>query len=537
MAVTAYVRSRPSKEQTDLLIAEMLRRPEDVFNLVEAVQIVGQVSMEHLKAALAALVERHRMLRTSFHYDGRTWYRQTCAVVDLSIEHRDLTVAGGEVLAQDITAAAIAFGRQPFDLAAAPLIRFLILKAAEERHILVLAVHHLVADGWSLSVLLREFQLLYAGAKDDLAPIETEDPDACEEASDDGTEDVVKGLPEAAPEQSDLPLDWARNGTPFTPRSVCRRLDRDEWNMVAESARRSSVTRNTVLIGALARILRRWTGQSRIIINMPVANRSGRRTRNAVGLFTRMTSVRLGTDETPSGVEDLAYDTADELVTVQAAVKRAVRAARLQPSRSASSPQQHHPGHHISFNYIPWDAGDMPMAGAHVSRQPIPNIFSKADIAFYVRKDDCGGAEIEIVYDEALFERLTIEQIVKKYYNELTESSVINYASCNIDRNIQGANHELDDEGVIERLAAHALIQGAQLRSPSERLPFPIAKSMRLRTGSPVRSSKRAFAGAGRSRRSACATTPYHWFSWASGRRERSRCCSMAGTPVPTYPA
>ncbi|HEX7843590.1 MAG TPA: amino acid adenylation domain-containing protein, partial [Kofleriaceae bacterium] len=133
-----------------------------VYNMVGGVWVDGDLDVDRLAAAFEALVRRHEVLRTSFEIRGGELVQRIHPHVAAPIERRTVTAAGD-------APAAVATVVRPFDLARPPLARLAVVEVGPRLRLLVLDVHHIVADGAAISVLVRELLAAYRG--DELAPL------------------------------------------------------------------------------------------------------------------------------------------------------------------------------------------------------------------------------------------------------------------------------------------------------------------------------------------------------------------------------
>src|SRR6185295_3742733 len=124
-----------------------------LYNLPVSLRLAGELDVAALERALGEVVRRHDSLRTRFA-EGE----------------------GAPVLVAEVRRRAAEEAFRPFDLAAGPLFRARLLRLAEREHVLLLAMHHIVSDGWSLGVLLRELSALYAACREGRPPPLPEPP-------------------------------------------------------------------------------------------------------------------------------------------------------------------------------------------------------------------------------------------------------------------------------------------------------------------------------------------------------------------------
>jgi len=150
-----------SRSQQRLWFLAQVDPDNPVYNVVVALRLTGKLDRPALEQSLHTLVERHESLRTSFYsregipfarvMDGAAW---TSAFVDLSA----IPAVKAE---EEARRRSLLEARQPFDQSGPSLFRALLIRISEERHILLLVVHHVVADGWSLGVIARELGIMY----------------------------------------------------------------------------------------------------------------------------------------------------------------------------------------------------------------------------------------------------------------------------------------------------------------------------------------------------------------------------------------
>jgi hypothetical protein len=160
-----------SLAQGRLWFLERLHPGSPVYNLPVAIRLEGRLDTAALERALGELVRRHEALRTVFaEVDGRpVQVVQEAGGFSLPTARVRPTKAGKETEDQDASVRLLAQkeARRPFDLAAGPLVRGVLLRLAPRHHVLLLTMHHLVFDGWSRGIFFRELDALYAAFAED----------------------------------------------------------------------------------------------------------------------------------------------------------------------------------------------------------------------------------------------------------------------------------------------------------------------------------------------------------------------------------
>ena len=147
--------------QQRLWFLDQLEPNTTVYNIPDSHRFYGPLNLEALERSLSEIIRRHESLRTTFHnVDGEPVQviaeaqAQKLEVIDLSHLPEAEREAEAERMADEE-------GQQPFDLTHGPLLRFRLVRLAAEQHILLLTMHHIISDGWSLGVLGRELAALY----------------------------------------------------------------------------------------------------------------------------------------------------------------------------------------------------------------------------------------------------------------------------------------------------------------------------------------------------------------------------------------
>src|ERR1051325_4622117 len=158
--------------QQRLWMLDQLAPGNPAYNIRVGIKLKGDLSVSSLRKALDEIVNRHESLRTNFAYIGEL--RQIIAPPDVSavLSITDLSnapVADRERLIQHL---ALQEAQQPFDLSQRPLFRATLLRVDEHEHVLLLTMHHIISDGWSMGVLFKELSTLYnAFAKETPSPL------------------------------------------------------------------------------------------------------------------------------------------------------------------------------------------------------------------------------------------------------------------------------------------------------------------------------------------------------------------------------
>ncbi|RKH34336.1 condensation domain-containing protein, partial [Corallococcus llansteffanensis] len=147
--------------QQRLWFIDQLAPGASTYNIPSILRLEGELHLEALRQSLTELVRRHEALRTTFSETQGQPFQRIASPTDLPLPTVDLSPLG-EAALDEARRLASAEAQRPFDLASGPLVRALLLKLSPTEHVLVFTLHHIVSDGWSRGVLVREVAALYS---------------------------------------------------------------------------------------------------------------------------------------------------------------------------------------------------------------------------------------------------------------------------------------------------------------------------------------------------------------------------------------
>jgi amino acid adenylation domain-containing protein len=301
-----------SSSQERLWFMERMAPGAGVYHVPLTLSLSGSLDGRALQAALDEVVRRHEALRTVFtEVDGGPVQR-VLEPAPFALEREDLRAL--DPAAREAAAAArlTRGARAPFDLARGPLARGLLLRLADQEHVLLLVLHHAVTDGWSTGVLLREMEALYGafarGEPSPLAPLPVQYADyaawqhgwlrgqALERQLAWWTE-RLRGAPDALELPADRPRPAVRSYRGGVHRFALSAEVREE---VTELARRLGATPFMVLLAAWKALLARYAGETDVVVGTPVAGRRVPELEALIGFFVNTLALRtdLGGDPT-----------------------------------------------------------------------------------------------------------------------------------------------------------------------------------------------------------------------------------------------
>jgi len=283
--------------QQRLWFLAQLQPDNTAYNMNLAVRLTGPLDLEALERSLNEVVRRHEVLRTSFAAsDGKPiqviapQLSFTLRVVDNSTIAKDLQDA-------EIERRAIEQAHRPFDLREAPLLRMSLLRFAEEDHVVLFTMHHIISDAWSLNLLAVEMATLYEafrhGNSSPLPLLAFQYADFAvwqrEVLQGELLESQLKYWRQQLADASfvlDLPTDRPRLALQSS-RGATQSflLDESLTEMLVQLSRRENVTLFMTLLAAFQVLLYRYTGQADIIVGTPIAGRNRIETEKLIGYF------------------------------------------------------------------------------------------------------------------------------------------------------------------------------------------------------------------------------------------------------------
>ncbi|MBC3413316.1 amino acid adenylation domain-containing protein, partial [Pseudomonas sp. SWRI51] len=362
-AVQVPDRQALSYAQQRMWVLWQMDRHSGAYNLPGAVRLTGHLDESALEQAFATLLDRHQSLTTVF----KTLPDDSLEQVHRPSEHVLITRVDLQALAEaereaQVRAEAEAESLRPFDLEQGPLLRIRLLRLAAQEHVLLLTLHHIVSDGWSMNVLIDEFSRCYdafaAGQSPQLAalPIQYIDYALWQRRwLESGELQRQLGYWQAQLGEEhpvlELPVDHARPATPsLRGERHAFQVDAALAEQVRSFARQNNLTPFMVMLGAFGLLLQRYTGQCDVRIGSPVANRNRSEVEGLIGLFVNTQVLRLQPD-VQADVQAYLQDVRQVVLGAQAhqdlPFERLVEALKVERSLS------HAPLFQVMYNHQP----------------------------------------------------------------------------------------------------------------------------------------------------------------------------------------
>jgi amino acid adenylation domain-containing protein/FkbM family methyltransferase len=397
---------------------------DSVYNIPEAYRLQGRLDVPALERSFSEVVRRHEVLRTTYPIEGGRVLQAIAPALHVDLAMVDLCGLSEPETRRLISREAAL----PFDLARGPLIRTTLLRLAAEEHALLLTQHHIVSDGWSMGLFVRELAALYrafrSGEPSPLAPLAIQYADFAR-----WQRDWLRGEPlarqldhwrrclDGAPALLELPLDRPRPSVQ-TFRGADRTLDVPAALVreLEDLSRRQGVSLFMTVLAAFQVLLSRYTGREDVVAGTPIANRNRLETEGLIGFFVNTLVLRVDLSGDPPlpellrRVRDASLDAyAHQDVPFEKLVEE------LRPERDLS----HTPLFQVLFalhNALPME---LELPGLKLSRLEPEGKTAKLDLAFHLQPRRDGSLFALARFNRDLFDGSTMDRLLRHFHNLL----------------------------------------------------------------------------------------------------------------------
>ncbi|MBD2441588.1 condensation domain-containing protein, partial [Nostoc sp. FACHB-110] len=300
--------------QQGMWFLHQLDKASPFYNESLQLRIVGKLSVSALEASINEIIRRHEALRTTFAVTEGIPVQVIAPKLTINIPVVDLPDLPPASLQQIVTQEV----RQPFDLSISPLLRATLIRQQAESHLLILTMHHIITDGWSMGIFLQELEILYQaftqGKPNPLPELTIQSADFAvwqRQWLTKGVQqqqlDYWKQQLAGAPPLLELPTDYPRPSVQtFVGANKRFQLDKDLTDKLVTLSQNSGVTLFMTLLTALAILLHRYSGEDDICIGTPFANRDRTEINPLIGCFINTLVLRTQIAENPSFSQLLA---------------------------------------------------------------------------------------------------------------------------------------------------------------------------------------------------------------------------------------
>lgn len=429
----------PRQEKTPLSLTQQrlwflyqLEPESSAYNIPLALEIKGVLQINALKRAIAEIVSRHEILRTNFELIDNTPVQIISPTREIPLEVIDLSSLSVSESAAELENLMEIEIHRPFELSQEALLRTTLVQQTPDTQVLLIVIHHIVADGWSLEVFTRELSTIYStlvkGQSSPLPELAIQYADFAHwqreylqgeiyETQLNYWQNQLAGLPPLL----QLPIDKPRPAIQTFDGGIERfSLNSELTGKLHAISQKSGATLFMTLLAAFASLLSRYSNSQDIAIGSPIANRNRREIEPLIGFFVNTLVLRTNLEGNPSfqellqqvrqttldayGHSDLQFD---QLVEI------------LQPERSSS----YNPLFQVMF--ILQNDLDMAQDTSSLSLNPLPldQVTAQFDLTLSLSETDQGLTGFW-QYNSNLFEAATIERMTG-HFKTLLEGMIL----------------------------------------------------------------------------------------------------------------
>ncbi|HFZ1924534.1 TPA: amino acid adenylation domain-containing protein, partial [Serratia marcescens] len=399
--------------QQRLWFLTQLEGMSETYHIPLALRLHGRLDRQALQHSLDALYARHESLRSRFITREDRPQVQILPANGLPLAFHDLRrhPAQADTLCRQAAT-------QPFDLTQGPLVRAALIRLADEEHLFLLTCHHIVSDGWSTGILLRELGALYGalrrGDADPLPPLTLQYPDYAAwqrryltperlAAQAQYWRETLSGAPALLTLPTDRPRPTVQS---FSGGEVPIAIDAELTQALRQFSRQHGGTLFMTVLAAWSLVLARMAGQQELVIGTPEANRGRLETESLVGFFVSTLALRIDLRDDP------------DLPTLIARIRHAVLTA--QENRDLPFEQVVelvNPPRHLGYTplfqvMLAWQDGsvrDIPLPGLQAELAGLEYSAAKFDLTLDLA-DTGEGISGTLNFATALFDRATAER-------------------------------------------------------------------------------------------------------------------------------
>jgi uncharacterized protein Usg len=412
--------------QQRLWFLDQLNSRQKINNVTRVLRLRGRLDPLMLEQCFSAIVQRHETLRSVFVEINGKPLQKVLPHADVRLEIVDLRMIPGAEREKRAHEIAVGEAYRSFDLGVGPLLGNTLIRLDDEEHLLLVTMHHVITDGWSMGVLSQELELLYNGFCHGIPPslpdLPLQYPDYAVWQRQDLTEEKLEQLLAywstnlEGVVRAELPSDQG-HGFAQTNKGSQRSQTlpthvRDQLHHLAQE---QGCTLFTLLVAAFNALLHRYTGQEDILVGVPVAGRRQHDVQALIGFFVNTVVLRTGI------IGDLTFR--ELLSQVNATVRNALSHSELpfeklvqalQPERSLDQ----NPLTDILINFKDSSWKTFNLSGLTVTAQEIDELPANFALTLNIEERE-NGLVFQLLYQQDLFSDAHIRSLLQHFCNLL----------------------------------------------------------------------------------------------------------------------
>ena len=420
-----------SYEQERLWFLEQLEPDQPTYNMPGMVRLTGKLNVEILEKVFEKLIERHSVLRTTFHSKSGKPLQKISDEIKPNFEFTDLSnlPENEKMLMTEKISSDEA--KKLFDLENGPVVRFKLLKSDDANHILLVTMHHIISDGWSLEILFREVILLYESLIKDqppaLDPLQIEYVEYVLKQRELFKQNVFeehlnywRNQLSGIPVLLELPLDKPRPASQTFDGKIKRfRISTALEEQIKRVCREEKVTLFMLSLAVYSVLLSQFGNAKEIVVGSPIAGRNDKETEDLIGFFVNTLALRIDLEGNPNFRELLqrVKSTALEAYSHQE-IPFEMLVEELKPARKIN----HSPVFQVMLVVQNKLGARAKFSELEIELLDTESETAKFDLTLGLYETE-EGLNAEFEYNTNLFEPQTIDRFVKRF-SVLMESAL-----------------------------------------------------------------------------------------------------------------
>ncbi|HEX6291542.1 MAG TPA: amino acid adenylation domain-containing protein, partial [Herpetosiphonaceae bacterium] len=416
--------------QERLWILDQLEPGSTTYNIPASFRLTGSLDMPALEQSLSEIVRRHAALRTRFTATDGVAAQVIDPATKTGLILRDLSALPPDRRPAEAQRWMLEEHRQPIDLAHGPLLRCTLIRLSDEDHMLLVTMHHIVSDGWSISVFVRELSALYTALTTDQPsplpelPVQYADYALWQRQWLQG-EVLEQQLGywrqrlDGAQPVLELPTDWPRPPVrTFEGGQQIAELPAELSDALRALSRAVGATLFMTLLAAFKLLLARLAGQSDILVGTPIAGRTRRETESLVGFFLNTLVLRTDLAGDPSFRALLARV---RETTLDAYAHQDLPFEQLLDDLHTERNVSHTPLFQVFFNMLNLPPMRLDLPGLTAEPLTAPEVGAKFDLTLYAQDQPGAPIALSLVYNAQLFRPARIQELLAQFAHLLAQ--------------------------------------------------------------------------------------------------------------------
>ena len=409
-----------SSAQKRLYIIDQIDDSKVAYNMPFFLELEGQVDAEKIDRAIKSLVQRHESLRTSFHVIHGEYVQRISEEVKVELE-----ITKVSELTEEENRRIIGKFIRPFELDKGPLLRVGLVSASQGKSMMMFDMHHIIFDGMSANIMMKDFSALYNGGK--LEELTIQYKDYSEWMS---KRDIAKQKEYWLKEFSgeipviDLPTDSPRPQIQsYRGSNIAGKIEEEVKAKIVELCKASGATEYMVLLAAFMVLLSKYSNQESVVVGTPISGRTHRDTESIIGMFVNTLAIK-GEVVAEKSFGELLGEIKDRCL--KAYETQEYPFEELVENLEIVRDLARNPLFDVMFVLQNNEQTEITMDGVKVTERTNPNTVAKFDLTLSLSHEETGyGVDFEYCVD--LFKAETIRRL-QKHFGKILEEIVSNPA-------------------------------------------------------------------------------------------------------------